>query len=215
MRRCYNQDKLKTAAYIFSKDANWDAAALAAVQTDVAGLGDGFELTGAVIMFESLKTSIITDSLRASLISAVLIAFIIYAQFRGIKNSCLVLVPLIAGLLLTLGLMGLAGIPLNFINVAAIPLLLGIGVDYGVYIMQDHIEAGSVSGGPPESSVKRVGAAIIMCALTTVAGFGSLVTMPFKGLASLGIIISIGVAACLFAALIFLPAIIHYTERRG
>ncbi|MBI5885429.1 MAG: MMPL family transporter [Deltaproteobacteria bacterium] len=215
LRLFYNQEKVKTAAFVFPKDANWDASALATVQSGVAALGDGFELTGAVIMFANLKKTIIMDSLRASLISSVLIALIIYAQFRNLKISALVLVPLSAGLLLTLGFMGLAGIPLNFINIAAIPLLLGIGVDYGVYIMQDHVEAGSFSDEPPESSVARVGVAVIMCALTTIAGFGSLVTMPFKGLASLGIIISIGVTACLFAAMVLLPAIIHYTRRRG
>lgn len=215
LRLFYNKEKVKTAAFIFPKDANWDAASLAAVQSDTASLGDGFELTGAVIMFASLKTSIIMDSLRASIISFALIVLILYAQFRTLKNSCLVLVPLMIGLLLTLGIMGLIGVPLNFINIAAIPLLLGIGVDYGVYVMQDHVEAGSVIDALPESSVTRVGAAVIMCALTTIAGFGSLVTMPFKGIASLGIIISIGVTACLLAAIFLLPAIIRYAERRG
>lgn len=215
MRLFYNQEKLKTAAFVFPKNADWTAAQLSTVQTDSAALGDGFELTGAIIMFASLKNSIIMDSLRASLISSVLIALIIYAQFRSLGLTCLVLIPLTIGMLLTLGFMGVAGVPLNFINVAAIPLLLGIGVDYGVYIVQDHVEACSISDEPPESSVARVGAAVIMCALTTVAGFGSLVTMPFKGLASLGIIISIGVAACLFAAMALLPAIIRYVERRG
>lgn len=215
LRLFYNQEKVRTAAYIFPKDADWDASALAAVQSEVAALGDGYELTGAVIMFANLKTSIIRESVIASVISFALIALILYAQFRSVGVSFLVLVPLMTGLLLTLGFMGLFGLPLNFINIAAIPLLLGIGVDYGVYVMQDYIEAGLASSALPESAVARVGAAVIMCALTTIAGFGSLVTMPFKGIASLGIIISIGVTACLLAAIFLLPAIIHYAQRRG
>jgi len=216
VRLFYNEEKLKTAAYLFPKDGKWGSNDLASVQSGVGALGEGFELTGAEIMFANLKTSIIRESVIASVISFVLIALILYAQFRSVRDSCLVLLPLMAGLLLTLGFMGLFGLPLNFINIAAIPLLLGIGVDYGVYIMQDRVEARSLSEAEAssESSVARVGAVVVMCALTTIAGFGSLVTIAFKGIASLGIIISIGVTACLFAAIFLLPAVIRYADRR-
>src|SRR3972149_6445568 len=122
----------------------------------------------------------------------------------------LVLIPLFIGFTLALGFMGMTGMKFNYINIGAITLLFGIGVDYGVYIMQDYLESRQ---GSTEASVKHAGRTVIMCAMTTIAGFGSLMTMEYQGMATLGIVLTAGVAACLLCALFFLPALIHYFEK--
>lgn len=209
LRHFYNASALKAAAYVYPNSQNgvWNERELSLIEREVKGLGDGFELTGAPMMFASLKTSIIKESAAASLVSLVLIIFIVYAQFRTIRRTLLVFVPLAAGFLVTLGVMGLSGLNFNFINIAALPLLLGIGIDYGVYVCQDYAETGTAS-----STLRNIGAPVIMCALTTVAGFGSLATFGFKGIASMGIIISIGVIACLAGSLLLLPAILSFRK---
>ncbi len=209
-RYFYNGEKTRLAAYIFPKDGKWRPEDLTRVKNGVTALGDGFSFTGSPVMFETLKTSIIRDTVMATVISSVLIFFILYMQFRTITRVLLTLVPLAAGFIVTLGVMGLAGLNFNFINIGAVPLLLGIGVDYGVYIMQDHLE----NKGPSQDSVSHVGEATALCALTTIAGFGSLVTFAFKGIASLGVVISIGVVACLFSSLLLLPTLLRYVEER-
>ena len=148
----------------------------------------------------------------------VLIFFIIYLQFKTIKRVFLVLTPLLAGFTMTLGFMGLTGMKFNYINIGAVTLLFGIGVDYGVYMLQEYLEKKqstpdrNIQGQAPDEAVKHVGKVIIMCAMTTIAGFGSLATMQFQGIASLGIVITAGVIACLLCALFLLPVLIHYTE---
>ena len=139
IRHFYNASALKAVAYVYSNSQKgiWTEGELSLVAREVNGLGSGFELTGAPMMFASLKTSIIKESVAASLVSLVLIVLIVYAQFRTIRRTIMVLVPLCAGFLVTLGLMGLVGLNFNFINIAALPLLLGIGFDYGVYVCQD------------------------------------------------------------------------------
>jgi len=162
-------------------------------------------------MFASLKTSIIRESIIASAIAFIIISCIIYLQFRAVKRVFLVLMPLFAGVTITLGFMGLTGMQFNYINIGAVTLLFGIGVDYGVYIFHDYLEK---KQNTPEMVVQHAGKAVIMCALTTIAGFGSLATMQFRGIASMGVVITIGVVACLICALFFLPVLIHYLERK-
>ncbi len=212
IRHFYNADAVKAVAYVYpnSQKGIWTEGELSLIEHEINDLGDGFELTGAPMMYRSLKTSIIKESVVASLVSLVLIVLIVYAQFRTIRRTIMVFVPLCAGFLVTLGLMGLIGLNFNFINIAALPLLLGIGIDYGVYVCQDYAENGSSS-----SILENVGVPVIMCGLTTIAGFGSLATVGFKGIASMGIIISIGVIACLAGSLLLLPAVLAFKERRG
>lgn len=211
IRYFYNSAKLKAAAYLYPKDGKWDTSSIMLLQKETEGLGKGFMLTGTSIMFASLKTSIISESIIASAIAFIIISCIIYLQFRAVKRVFLVLMPLLAGVTITLGFMGLTGMQFNYINIGAVTLLFGIGVDYGVYIFQDYLEK---KQNTPEMVVQHAGKAVIMCALTTIAGFGSLATMQFRGIASMGVVITIGVVACLICALFLLPVLIHYVERK-
>jgi len=210
IRYFYNKDRLKIAAYLYPNKENWDDVEIERIQKGIEGLGKGIAITGASIMFANLKTSIIRESITASGIAFIIIFCIIYFSFKSIKRVFLVEIPLVAGFILTLGFMGLAGIKFNYINIGAITLLFGIGVDYGIYILQDYIEEKRKNS---EASVKHAGQAVIMCALTTIAGFGSLMTMHFQGIATLGIVITIGVVSSLVCALFLLPVLIHYFEK--
>src|SRR3989337_1940461 len=113
----------------------------------------------------------IRESIIASAIAFIIISCIIYLQFRAVKRVFLVLMPLFAGVTITLGFMGLTGMQFNYINIGAVTLLFGIGVDYGVYIMQDYLESRQ---GSAEASVNHAGKTVTMWAMTTIAGFGSL-----------------------------------------
>ncbi|MBI5047563.1 MAG: MMPL family transporter [Deltaproteobacteria bacterium] len=209
IRYFYNKDRLKIAAYLYQDSEQWSEAKTTLIEKELEGLGKGFNITGTSIMFANLKTSIIRESVAASTIAFIIIFFIIYFQFKSIKRVFLVKIPLATGFILTLGFMGFTGIQFNYINIGAITLLFGIGVDYGIYILQDYIEEERKNA---EDSVKHAGKTVVMCAMTTIAGFGSLVTTGFRGIATLGAIITIGVIACLLCALFLLPALMHYIE---
>lgn len=208
-RHFYNSEKMKTAAYLFPKGRDWDSESVSLIQKEMEKLGSGFSVTGYPIVFSNLKTSIVRESIKASIIAFILIFFIIYLKFGTIKRVFLALTPLSAGFIITLGIMGIMDIKFNYISIGAVTLLFGIGIDYGVYIMQDYLEKRQDG---PEHTLKHIGRTIIMCAVTTIAGFGSLMTMQFKGIASIGMVIAIGVSACLLCALFFLPVLIYYIE---
>jgi predicted RND superfamily exporter protein len=124
------------------------------------------------------------------------------------------MLPVAVGTLLTVGTMGVLGLPFNFFNVAGIALIFGFGVDYGIYLMQSYIERASGAGGGTVA-VRTVGAAIVLCAATTLASCGSLITSHYRGLASIGAVLCLGALFCLLATLLLLPALLAPRKTAG
>ncbi len=207
----YNGEKIKTAAYIFAPgDGSWADDTIKSVQSAVESSGDGAYLTGAPIMLKTLKSAIIKDSSIAAVLTFLMISAVVYLQFRSIKWALLIQLVLLADFILVLGVMVAAGIKFNYMNIAAIALILGIGVDYSVYVLQGYLE----QTDDICANLGRTSKSVIMCGLTTLAGFGSLMTMSFSGIASLGAVITIGVVVCLITSLTSLPAMIALIEGR-
>ena len=122
---------------------------------------------------------------------------------RRKRDALLVMGPLLLAGALTVAAMVALGIPFNFANVIALPLLLGIGVDNGIHMV--HRARGAAGpGGVLATSTAR---AVLTSALTTICGFGSLAFSPHPGMASMGAVLTIGLAATLACTLVVLPAI--------
>ena len=126
-------------------------------------------------------------------------------DFRTLRHTLLALAPLAVGSLLTLGAMGFLGVALNPANMIALPLIVGVGVDNGVHVVHDFV-ARRTSGR--YALARTTGVGIAVAALTTVLGFGSLMTATHRGFASLGLVLALGVTFCMIAALVLLPAIL-------
>ena len=207
VKHFYNKNNKELAAYIFPKNGQWGERELEKIKHDLSTLDKNWDLLGTTLMFRELRDSIIFESSIAGSIAFVVIFSMLYMQFRSIRKVGLVLLPLSLGFIYTIGLMGLLNIKFNYINIGAVTLIFGIGVDYGIYIIH-----GVFEGDRPdvERTIQQVGRAVMMCGLTTIIGFGSLATMRFMGVASLGVLICLGVSFCLFTALFFLPATLHF-----
>jgi len=89
-----------------------------------------------------------------------------------------------------------------------LPLVIGIGVTNGVHILNRFTEERN-----PGILAKSTGKAVLVSGLTTIAGFGSLIPAKHQGIASLGIVMSVGVATCMVAALTLLPALLNLRTR--
>ena len=129
----------------------------------------------------------------------------------SVADTLMAVAPPGVGLALTLGILGICGVPLNPANLIILPLILGIGVDNGVHVMHDfHAKPGQVYVLSP-STIN----AIILCSTSTMVGFGSMMIAAHQGLYSLGIVLTIGVAACMVVALVALPAVLALISRRN
>src|SRR5207244_1323330 len=126
--------------------------------------------------------------------------------------TLIALTPLVMGVLLALGIMSLCGFSLNPANMIAFPLILGVGVDNGVHILHDYLLRRSEG----KSTISyAIGRGVLVKALTTMIGFGTLMISSERGLASLGFILTLGVGCCMLSALVFLPAVLRALGQRG
>jgi uncharacterized protein len=154
------------------------------------------------------------DLLRESYVNAAYyalaaIVIIIFIHFRTLKYIVPTLLPLFLGMIWAAGAMPLLNLPFNPANIITLPLVIGIGVAYGVYAVDRYRENSS-----PALFSTSTGKAILLSALTTIFGFGSLAFASDPSLASLGLLMSIGVVMCLITSLYVCPAVLNVLGRR-
>lgn len=153
------------------------------------------------------------DFRRITFLAALSILTIISVQFRRLTLIGLVLLPVGCGMLWTAGVFAVSGFKLNFMNIAILPMLLGIGIDYGIYIVH-HFQR--QERRDVQEAMQGTGAAIGLSALTTLLAFGTLALSTNQGIASVGVISLVGILSCLLAALCTLPAAMQlWLQRRG
>jgi uncharacterized protein len=146
-----------------------------------------------------------TQALVTALVAVALLTFLL---MRSVRDSVLVLTPVLLGTLLTVAATVVFDMPFNFANVIALPLLLGICVDNGIHIVHRH-RAGPSPGGLLASSTAR---AVVVSALTTIVTFGNLAFSGHPGMASMGRLLAIGLTLGLACSLLTLPALLEWHE---
>jgi predicted RND superfamily exporter protein len=110
------------------------------------------------------------------------------------------LAPVVCGLGAALLIMRLFGIPLTLLTIALAPILVGIGVDDGVHVV-DRLARGE----DVDSVLRETGAAMTLTTLTTVGAFAALSLTTFTGIRELGLIGGVGLIVCLLASLHLIP----------
>lgn len=135
---------------------------------------------------------------------ALLVIFILLViLFRSLKSALLALIPLWVGTGLTMIIMGILQLPFNQANVLFLPLILGEGIEFGIIILARwRLEESARALTLPASTAKGV----LLAALTTTVGFGSLMVSGEPGVFSLGLLATVGSLSVLLASLSVLPA---------
>ena len=155
----------------------------------------------AVTIVRSAET--IVSAFRFAAIGALIaITIILAVALRRLLDTALVLAPLLLSALLTVIVAAVLPLPLNFANIIALPLLLGVGVSFNVYFVMNW-RAGRTA--PLASATAR---AILFSALTTSTAFGSLALSRHPGTASMGDLLLVSLGCTLLATLIFVPALL-------
>jgi hopanoid biosynthesis associated RND transporter like protein HpnN len=163
---------------------------------------------GSAVTIEATSQTIVNAFRDAALIAIVSITVILLLALRRVIDVALVLAPLILSALLTLLVAVLLPLPLNFANIIALPLLLGVGVSFNIYfVMNWRAGRRAVLG----SATAR---AIVFSALTTGTAFGSLALSAHPGTASMGRLLLISLACTLLASLVFIPALLSTVHAR-
>jgi hopanoid biosynthesis associated RND transporter like protein HpnN len=155
---------------------------------------------GPVSILKSGDT-IVKAFIHAGLWALLSIGLLLWIALRRISDVMMTLVPLLVAGAVTLEICVLIGLPLNFANIIALPLLLGVGVAFKIYYVVAW-RAGRTN--LLQSSLTR---AIFFSALTTATAFGSLWLSSHPGTASMGKLLALSLVTTLAAVLLFQPAL--------
>jgi len=168
------------------------------------------KVVGINILSRALRKQIKGDALRAFVAGNILVFLVILLDFRNLKMALLSIIPLGVGLIWMLGTLALLGETLNMMNIFVTTLILGIGSDYGIHFVHRYMEDG---GKDMNRVIKEIGVPIVIAALTTIAGFGSMSLSSYPGLRSMGYVSLLGTAYCLIATLTVLVAILTLVKK--
>jgi hopanoid biosynthesis associated RND transporter like protein HpnN len=184
-----------------------DNAAMRQFVQDVQGADAG--ATGAPVELVIGSDVVIDACVKASLGALILTILLHALVLHGWVDALLVAAPLVLAMLLTLATSVLSHFPLNFANIIALPLLIGLNNAYGAYLV---VRRKHTEGVNPllESSTPR---AVWFSGLTAVASFGTLAVSKHPGMGGMGVLISLSLAYALLSALIMLPALMAAVER--
>ena len=142
---------------------------------------------------------------------AIAITVFLLWLWRNVWDTVLALFPLLLAGTVSCAAMVLFGFSFNFANVIVLPMLLGMGIDNGVHLLHRH------RTNPEEEDVlgTSTARAVFFAALTTVLCFGILAFAPHRGMAAVGQLLTIGVAATFVSYVVVLPAVLAWDDRRA
>ena len=159
---------------------------------------------GFPVIYLEAGDAVVKAFKQAMAMATIAVTVLLLLLLRPKSDTLLVLLPLLLAGVLTGGASVVVGIPFNFANVIALPLLLGIGVDSGIHMVHRMRAAPPASGLMLETSTAR---AVLYSSLTTICSFGNLAVSPHRGMASMGVLLTIGIGFTLLCTLVLLPAL--------
>ncbi len=164
-----------------------------------------------VMVYESL--TVLRDAyLHAFVYAFIGISVILLINFKSIRFALLGALPLGAGLLLMVGGMRLFGVSFNSANIIVLPLILGVGIDSAIYIINRYRQGGET---PAQVAFSSAGIGVFLNALTILFSFGALMVAHHRGVFSIGAVMSLGMVASVAVFLAFLPALLTLWGKRG
>jgi hopanoid biosynthesis associated RND transporter like protein HpnN len=163
-----------------------------------------------VISIEGGK-AVVSAFKQAFMTALIVISLLLFILLDRRRDVLLIMMPILMAAMLTAATSVIFSIPLNFANIIALPLLLGIGVDSGIHILHRYRNAPPKNGIILATSSAR---AVVVSALTTIVSIGNLSFSSHLGTASMGILLTIGISMTLLCTLIILPSLLATTNNK-
>jgi uncharacterized protein len=165
--------------------------------------------TGAAVSFVESGRTVVWAFVEAGIFAITAIALLLWITLRRLGDVLLTLVPLLLAGVVTMELSVVLGLTLNFANIIALPLLLGIGVAFKIYYIMAW-RAGKTA--LLQSTLTR---AVFFSAMTTATAFGSLWLSNDPGTSSMGKLMALSLVCTLAAAVLFQPLLMGPPRERG
>lgn len=216
-RRFLSKDKDALAVFAVPSGQFWETDVANRFTADMRALDP--EASGMAFTHVGQAQMILSGFRRAAVIATLAILVILVLDFRQLRDALFALFPTALGWLWTIAVMGVAGLTFNVANIVALPLIIGVGIAYGVHVIHRLRESdprpGQSMPAPPtiDDAIRGTGGAVTIAALTTVVGFAALIVSEYGAMRSLGLVMVIGIFACLLATIVALPALLLLVRR--
>jgi len=184
-----------------------DNAAMKDFVTELQAYDDS--VIGSPIISIEAGDAVITAFKSAFTYAFIAIAVLLLLLIKVKTDAAIILSSVFVGGAFTFGFMLLFNIPLNFANIIGLPLLLGIGVDSGIHIADRFRQEHHTGKNIFMTSSSR---GVIVSSLTTICSIGNLAFSSHQGTASMGLLLSLGLASMMISTMIILPAFLIWRE---
>ncbi|MGE3632359.1 MAG: MMPL family transporter, partial [Sandaracinaceae bacterium] len=167
------------------------------------------DAVGYPLQLEAFLERTKQSAFHASGVALAVVLVLLWLDFRRVTDALLAILPVAVAVGWLYAILGALGVAANLANLAAVPIILGIGVDDGVHLVHRTRELGD-----PRAAQRSVGGALVLTTLTTIAGFGTIGLAAHRGMQGFALVMSLGSALALLATLVVLPAILALIHRR-
>lgn len=196
-------DEVRLVTYLIPADPKWRRRPPPGLIESVGGGVPGVIVTGGNVAAQELRKLFSREALRSVAAGLAIVFVLLMVDFRSLKLTLIAMVQVVSAVLMMLGLMRLAGIKLNNANSFVATMILGVGIDYSIHLVHRLQE----TGGRIERGVLETGKAVVLAALTNVAGFGTLILGTYPAMRSFGLVALFGSLTSLLTALTLVPAL--------
>jgi len=155
--------------------------------------------------------AVVAACLQALGLALLMAALLLYVLLQSFRDTVVVVFPLLVTMILTVAATVVLHLPLNMANVIILPLILGLGMAFGIYLLLRHRQGMSIERVLISSSSR----AVLYSALTTMSSFGTLSVSSHRGMSSVGSLLTLALGIAMLCSLFLLPALLSFTETKG
>jgi len=174
--------------------------------------GETVTTSGSSVIFADIVESIERDGPLVTSVALIGLIIMVVLLVGRNRRAVAVMVGVIGGSLLMIAVCALLDIKVNFLDFVALPITLGLGIDYAINVAHRH-DAEEIPD--PITTLRTSGSAVFVCSLTTIIGYGSLLVSENLAIRGFGTASLIGEVACVLSALVLVPAILALGQSRG
>jgi uncharacterized protein len=200
--------RVRIVTYLSTSDLRWRRDPPPGLVEALQANDPGIVVTGTNVVGRELRGIFLHDSRVAVVLGLVLVALLLWFDFKSLRLTGIALAQLVSGVLMMLGCMKLFGMQINYANAFVATMIMGVGIDYAIHLVH-RLHA---NGGVLDEGVIETGKGVALAAATNVAGFGTLAFGNYPAMRSVGIVALIGSLTCLLTALTLVPALMTRTS---
>jgi uncharacterized protein len=173
--------------------------------------GETVTTSGSSVIFADIVAAIESDGLRVTGVALIGLILMVVILVGSNRRSVAVMAGTAGGSLLMIAVCALTGIKVNFLDFVALPITLGLGIDYAINVAHRH---DSEEIPDPITTLRTSGSAVFVCSLTTMIGYGSLLVSDNLAIRGFGTASLIGEVTTVLTALVLVPALLVVTAGR-